>query len=197
MVLWCPLRAARWSGVCRRVWQVMRLGWVLTNMRTTCTQKRSHVSRMKDEDEGFEEEPTSVWNHSLLSKYWRAFIIVNSDVPSSVKKFDRGRDRGESTLSTSAEDEILLQLILKQHIQLGLLHICFLRPVNQPERSIRFLSRLIVDGAFNNSTAHFLESLHALCVSLCGICVYMVNFCPVLVTSLCSSSLHRRDFPSL
>ncbi|TNN44335.1 hypothetical protein EYF80_045457 [Liparis tanakae] len=28
-VLWCPLRAARWSGVCRRVWLVMRLGLVL------------------------------------------------------------------------------------------------------------------------------------------------------------------------
>lgn len=46
-VLWCPLRAARWSGVCRRVWLVMRLGWALTSMRTTWAQKHHHMSMTK------------------------------------------------------------------------------------------------------------------------------------------------------
>lgn len=38
-VLWCPFRAARWSGVCQRQWQAMRLGWVSISMHTTCTRK--------------------------------------------------------------------------------------------------------------------------------------------------------------
>lgn len=59
-----------------------------------------------------------------------------------------------------------------------------------------FLVPLITDAALNNSKDTLLpkcSSFH--CAPLLLVGVPRINFCPVLVTSLCSGSSHRRDFP--
>lgn len=75
-------------------------------------------------------------------------------------------------------------------VHLYLLGLCILGAVAQLEYGKRLLSALIVP--LITKLNRYPPPL--LCIPTC---VHLVNFCSVLVTSECSGSFNRKDFPSL